>query len=62
MRTGAHGVQTQRTEARSHRRNNVPVKKGKAPVTLKNSSFSNAGDSSREKGGTQEFLTVHSQM
>jgi len=62
VRTGAHGVQTQRTEARSHRRNNVPVKKGKAHVILKNRSFSEAGDSSREKGGTQEFLTVHSQM
>ncbi len=62
VRTGAHGVQKQRTEARSHRRNYVPVKKGKAHAILKNRSFSEAGDSSREKGGTQEFLTVHSQM
>ncbi len=54
--------QTQRTEARSHRRNDVPVKRGKAHDTLKDSGLSEAGDSSREKGGTQEFLTVHSQL
>ena len=60
VRTGVHGVQKQRTEARSHRRNYVPVKKGKAHVTLKDSSLSDAGDSSREKGGTQKFLTVYS--
>jgi len=61
-RTGTHGVQKQRTEARSHRRNYVPVKRGKAHVTLKNSSFSDAGDGSREKGGTQKFLAVHSHL
>jgi IS605 OrfB family transposase len=61
-RTGACDDSMQRTEARSHRRNDVPVKRGKAHVTLKNSSFSDAGDSSREKGGTQEFFTVHSQL
>jgi hypothetical protein len=53
---------TQRTETRSHRRNEVPVKRGKAHENLKNDSLSEAGDSSREKGGTQEFLTVHSQL
>ena len=52
----------QRTEAKSHRRNDVPVKKGKARDTLKDSGLSKAGDSSREKGGTQESLTVHSQL
>ncbi len=52
----------QRTEAGSHRRNDVPVKRGKARDTLKDSGLSNAGDSSREKGGTQEFLAVHSQL
>ncbi len=52
----------QRTETESHRRNDVPVKRGKARDTLKNISFSDAGDSSREKGGTQESLTVHSQL
>ena len=53
---------TQRTEAGSHRRNDVPVKRGKARDTLKDSGLSEAGDSSREKGGTQESLTVHSQL
>ena len=52
----------QRTEAESHRRNDVPVKRGKAHDTLKGSGPLKAGDSSREKGGTREFLTVHSQL
>jgi len=52
----------QRTEARSHQRNNVPVKRGKAYDTLKNLGSSDAGDSSREKGETQESLAVHSQL
>ena len=59
--TGESGAM-QRTEARSHPRNDVPVKRGKAHDTLKNSGSSDAGDSGREKGGTQEFLTVHSQL
>jgi len=37
------------------------VKKGKAHVILKDNSLSDAGDSSREKGGTEKFFTVHSQ-
>ncbi|MGY5860617.1 MAG: hypothetical protein RTU63_14705, partial [Candidatus Thorarchaeota archaeon] len=53
---------TQRTEAGSHQRNDVPVKRGKARDTLKNFGSSDAGDSSHEKGGTQKFLTVHSQF
>ena len=53
---------TQRTETESHRRNYVPVKRGKACDTLKDSGLSEAGDSSHEKGGTQESLTVHSQL
>ncbi|MHA2027307.1 MAG: zinc ribbon domain-containing protein [Candidatus Thorarchaeota archaeon] len=52
----------QRTEARSHRRNDVPAKRGKARDTLKDSGLSDAGDSRREKGGTQESPTVHSQL
>ncbi len=52
----------QRTEARSHQRNDVPVKRGKACDTLKDPRHSEAGDSSREKGGTQESLAVHSQL
>ena len=50
----------QRTEAGSHRRNDVPMKRGKAHDTLKNFGSSDAGDSCREKGGTQEFLSAHS--
>ena len=52
----------QRTETGSHRRNDVPVKKGKARDTLKDSGLSEAGDSSGEKGGTQKSLAVHSQL
>ncbi|TFG94001.1 hypothetical protein E4H12_15985 [Candidatus Thorarchaeota archaeon] len=52
----------QRTEAESHQRNDVPVKRGKARDSLKNLGSSDAGDSGREKGGTQKFLTVHSQL
>jgi len=51
---------TQRTETGSHQRNDVPVKRGKARDTLEDSGLLDAGDSSREKGGTQEFLTIHS--
>ena len=59
-KTGTLGT-TQRTEAGSHRRNYVPVKRGKARDTLEDSGFSVAGDSSRENGETQKFLTVHLQ-
>jgi len=52
----------QRTEAGSHRRNDVPVKRGKDHDTLKGSGPLKAGDSSREKGRTQKFLTVHLQL
>ncbi len=52
----------QRTKAGSHRRNDVPVKRGKAHNIVADSSQKQAGDSSREKGGTQEFLAVHSQL
>ncbi|MDF1538161.1 MAG: hypothetical protein P1Q69_04590 [Candidatus Thorarchaeota archaeon] len=57
-RCGAFDNLIQRTEARSHLRNNVPMKRGKACYTLKNYSFSDAGDSRREKGGTQKFPLV----
>ena len=53
---------SQRTEAGSHRRNNVPVKRGKARDKVSDSGQEQAGDSSREKGETQESLTVHSQL
>ncbi len=52
----------QRTEARSHLRNYVPEKRGKANDIGSDSGQKRAGDSSREKGGTQESLTVHSQL
>jgi len=50
----------QRTETGSHQRNDVPVKRGKAHDTLKDSDLLEVGDSSREKGGTQKSLIVHS--
>ena len=52
----------QRTEARSHQRNDVPMKRGKARDNVADSGQELAGDSSREKGETQESLTVHSQL
>ncbi len=52
---------TQRTEPGSHRRNDVPVKRGKAHDNVADSGQEHAGDSGREKGGTQKSLTVHSQ-
>jgi len=52
----------QRTEAGSHRRNDIPVKRGKVHVNVADFGQEQAGDSSREKGGTQEFLTVHSHL
>ena len=58
-RTGTCDDTMQRTEARSHRRNYVPVKKGKARVFVGDSGQRQAGDSSREKGGTQKFLSLH---
>ncbi len=57
--TGDSGIM-QRTEARSHQRNNVPVKRGKAHVNADDSGQKQVGDSSHEKGGTQESLPVHS--
>jgi hypothetical protein len=53
---------TQRTEVESHGRNDVPVKRGKARDSVAYSGKEHAGDSSRENGGTQEFLIVHSQL
>ncbi len=53
---------TQRTEAESHRRNDVPVKRGKARDKVTDFGQGQAGDGSREKGETQESLTVHSQL
>jgi len=61
-RTGACDDSMQRTEARSHRRNHVPVKRGKASVFVDDSGHRQAGDSSREKGGTQKLQIVESKF
>ncbi len=53
---------TQRTETRSHLRNDVPVKRGKACDNLKDPVLSDAGNSGHEKGETQDSLTVHLQL
>ncbi len=52
----------QRTEAGSHRRNDVPVKRGKTCDNDTDSGQEQTGDSSHEKGETQESLTVHSKL
>ena len=52
----------QRTEAGSHQRNDVPVKRGKAHDKFTDSGQEQAGDSSRERGETRESFTVHSQL
>ncbi|MDF1541133.1 MAG: hypothetical protein P1Q69_19705, partial [Candidatus Thorarchaeota archaeon] len=57
--SGESGI-TQRKEAGSHRRNDIPVKRGKACDIVDDSGQRQAGDGSREKGGTQKFLPVHS--
>ncbi len=54
--TGNLGV-TQRTETGCQVRNNVPMNLDEAHVTLDDSGHLKAGDSSREKGGTQKFLS-----
>ncbi len=59
--TGESGT-VQQTEARSHPRNDVPVTRGKTHDTVDDSSQIQVGDSGREKGGTQKFLAVRSQL
>jgi hypothetical protein len=54
--SGTLDTTMQRTEARSHQRNYIPVKRGKVCDTLKEPVLSDAGDSSREKGRTQKYL------
>ncbi|MDF1537559.1 MAG: hypothetical protein P1Q69_01475 [Candidatus Thorarchaeota archaeon] len=53
---GACDTKMQRTEARSHLRNDIPMRRGKAHGTLKDTNLSDAGDSGHEKGGTQNYL------
>ena len=54
--TGSLGV-SQRTETSYQERNNVPVILGKAHVDSEDSGLPKTGDSCREQGGTQEFLS-----
>ena len=60
MKTGIHSSDVQRSEARSTIRSPTPVWSDKAHATVDRSCYLQTGDSSREKGGTQKFLTVHS--
>ena len=54
--TGSLGV-SQRTETSCQERNNVPRILDKAHVVSKDSGLLKSGDSCREQGGTQEFLS-----
>ena len=49
--------ETQRKETGCQGRNNAPMILDKAHVALDNSDYSKAGDSCRENGGTQKFLS-----
>ncbi len=60
LRTGTHSFHVQRTEVTPRQRNHVSVKSGKAHVTVSDSGLIQAGDSSREKDGTQKSLAVSS--
>jgi transposase len=55
-RTGTCDKSIQRTETRSRRRDYISMKLGKAHANVDDSMHQQTGDSSREKGGTQEFL------
>ncbi|MFW9839070.1 MAG: hypothetical protein ACFFE7_16255 [Candidatus Thorarchaeota archaeon] len=54
--TGSLGV-SQRTETGYQERNNVPRILDKAHVISEDSGLLKTGDSGREQGGTQEFLS-----
>lgn len=60
LRTGALSIHMQRTEVTSRPRSYISVKLDKAHVTVSGSGLIQAGDSSREKDGTQKFLAVRS--
>jgi hypothetical protein len=60
LRTGTQSIHVQRTEVTSRQRNHVSVKSGKAHVTVSGSGLMQAGDSGREKDGTQKFHSVSS--
>ncbi len=54
--SGNRSLGKQRTETWHRQRDNVPMRSGKAHVTVSDSGLVQAGDSSRENGGTQKFL------
>jgi len=56
----ANDNKMQRTETRRQRMDHVQMKLKKAYVTSNDSAQKKTGDSSRKKGETQKFLTVHS--
>ncbi|MFQ5832918.1 MAG: zinc ribbon domain-containing protein, partial [Candidatus Thorarchaeota archaeon] len=60
MGSGTHDIEMQRTEIRPRQRSRVSRKSGKARVTESGRDQIQAGDSSREKDGTQKFLPVGS--
>ncbi len=60
--TDACDKKMQRPEAWSLWRNPIPMILGKARDIVHDSGLKQAGDSCHEKGGTQKFLTVHSQL
>ncbi|MHA2377966.1 MAG: hypothetical protein ACXADS_01680 [Candidatus Thorarchaeota archaeon] len=58
--SGTQDIMMQRKEVRSRPRNRVSRKSGKAHVAESGRDQIQAGDSSREKDGTQKFLAVGS--
>ncbi len=54
------GELMQRIEVRSHRRNDLPVKRGKSHDNVTNLGQKQVGDSNHKKVGTQKCLQVHS--
>jgi len=55
-KNSGHFGAMQRTETRYRQRDHVPMRSGKDHVTASATRTKQAGDSSREKGGTQKFL------
>lgn len=56
VETGTYSIESQRTETTFRLRNYVLMKSGEARVTVSDSSQKQAGDSSRENGGTWKLL------
>lgn len=60
VKTSFDSKQMQWKEAEYQQRNNAPMMLDKAHVIVSGSGLKQAGDSSREKGGTQKYRGVHS--